>query len=103
MRRDQILPKILRHRDAPGYLGMCREEFNKTVRPFVAEFPIGAQGVGFDRYELDAWADAYIAANAIQKAPAALSKKAARDHERLASEASRAAFEEALRLVTGKK
>lgn len=46
MRRDQILPKILRHRDAPGYLGMCREEFNKTVRPFVAEFRLAPKALG---------------------------------------------------------
>jgi hypothetical protein len=48
---------------------MCRDEFNKTVRPNVREFPIGKQGVGFDRMELDVWADAYIAANAIEKHP----------------------------------
>jgi predicted DNA-binding transcriptional regulator AlpA len=62
-----ILPRILRAKQAPGYLGMCRDEFNKTVRPFVREFPIGQQGVGFDRIELDQWADAYIAARSIDK------------------------------------
>ncbi|WP_250548421.1 hypothetical protein [Pseudomonas congelans] len=46
---------------------MCRDEFNKTVRPNVREFPIGKQGVGFDRLELDAWADVYIAANSVDK------------------------------------
>jgi hypothetical protein len=46
---------------------MCRDEFNNAVRPNVREFPIGKRGVGFDRVELDAWADAYIAANAIEK------------------------------------
>ncbi|WP_371857823.1 hypothetical protein [Pseudomonas sp. NFACC04-2] len=48
---------------------MCRDEFNRTVRPNVQEFPIGKLGIGFDRLELDAWADAYIAANAIEKHP----------------------------------
>jgi hypothetical protein len=53
--------------DAPGYLGMCRDEFNKTVRPNVREFPIGKQGVAFDRIDLDEWADAYIESKAIEK------------------------------------
>ncbi|MBF8639987.1 MULTISPECIES: hypothetical protein [Pseudomonas] len=46
---------------------MNRDEFNKTVRPYVREFPIGQRGIGFDRQELDAWADDYIKRNAIQK------------------------------------
>lgn len=46
---------------------MCRDEFNKTVRPNVREFPIGKQGIGFDRLELDRWADAYIAACSTDK------------------------------------
>jgi hypothetical protein len=50
------------------YLGMYRDEFNKTVRPNVREFPIGKQGIGFDRIELDQWADAYIESMAIEKA-----------------------------------
>lgn len=62
-----VQPRILRFSQAPTYLGMCRDEFNKTVRPNVREFPIGKQGVGFDRLELHAWADAYISANAIDK------------------------------------
>ncbi|WP_236010208.1 hypothetical protein [Pseudomonas paraversuta] len=61
-------PRFLRAMDAPGYLGMCRDEFNKTVRPNVREFPIGKQGIGFDRLELDAWADAYVESKSIEKA-----------------------------------
>ncbi|WP_256591144.1 MULTISPECIES: hypothetical protein [unclassified Pseudomonas] len=63
-----VPPRFIRAMDAPGYLGMCRDVFNKTVRPNVREFPIGKQGVGFDRIELDQWADAYIEAMAIEKA-----------------------------------
>ncbi|MCU1725471.1 hypothetical protein NTD86_00525 [Pseudomonas sp. 7P_10.2_Bac1] len=63
-----IPPRFLRAMDAPGYLGMCRDEFNKTVRPHVREFPIGKQGVGFDRLELDAWADSYVERKSIEKA-----------------------------------
>ena len=60
-------PRILRASAAPRYLGMCRTEFNKTVRPYVREFRIGVQGIGFDREELDAWADAYISRAIIEK------------------------------------
>jgi predicted DNA-binding transcriptional regulator AlpA len=69
MTKPLVQPRILRLYQAPTYLGMCRDVFNKTVRPNVQEFPIGKQGIGFDRLELDAWADAYIAANAIEKHP----------------------------------
>lgn len=62
-----ILPRFIRAGDAYGYLGMCREEFKNTVRPHVREFPIGKQGVAFDRHELDQWADAYIERMAIEK------------------------------------
>lgn len=67
MSKLTIQPRFLRAHQAPGYLGMCRDVFNKTVRPYVREFPIGKQGVGFDRIELDQWADAYIAAHSIPK------------------------------------
>jgi predicted DNA-binding transcriptional regulator AlpA len=60
-------PRFLRASTAPAYLGMCREEFNKTVRPNVREFPIGKQGVGFDRIELDQWADSWAESMAIEK------------------------------------
>lgn len=43
-----ILPRILRLRDAPAYLGMNRNRFNTEVRPNVIEIPIGEHGVGFD-------------------------------------------------------
>ena len=62
-----IQPRILRASEAPKYLGMCRAVFDQTVRPYVNEFPIGTRGVGFDRLELDQWADAYILANSITK------------------------------------
>ncbi|WP_215731554.1 MULTISPECIES: hypothetical protein [unclassified Pseudomonas] len=65
---SSIQPRFIRFGDAPGYLGMCRDEFNKTVRPSVREFPIGKQGVAFDRIELDEWADAYVERKSIEKA-----------------------------------
>jgi len=55
-----LLPRVLRLRDAPGYLGMDRNRFNAEVRPGLTEIPIGEQGIAFDRFELDAWVDEYI-------------------------------------------
>lgn len=55
-----IIPRLLRMKDAPSYLGMDKNRFNKEVRPYLTEIPIGIQGIAFDHYELDAWADDYI-------------------------------------------
>lgn len=41
IKASSIPPRFIRFMDAPGYLGMCRDEFNETVRPNVREFPIG--------------------------------------------------------------
>jgi hypothetical protein len=51
----EILPKIIRLRDAPAYLGMNKNHFNAEVRPYLTEIPIGEIGIGFDRLELDQW------------------------------------------------
>ena len=59
----QIVPRLLRLRDAPAYLGMDRNRFNKEVRSLVTEIRIGNQGIAFDRLELDAWVDQYKARN----------------------------------------
>lgn len=55
----RLLPRVLRSKDAPAYLGMDRNRFNKEVRPGLVEVPIGKQGIGFDRFDLDAWFDDY--------------------------------------------
>ena len=52
-----ILPRIIRIRDAPLYLGMDKNRFNAEVRPSLTEIKIGTQGVAFDRLELDSWVD----------------------------------------------
>ena len=54
-----FLPRFIRFRDAPSYLGMDRDRFNTEVRPRLTEIPIGTQGIAFDRLDLDAWADEY--------------------------------------------
>jgi hypothetical protein len=58
-----LLPRLLRFRDAPRYLGMDRNRFNAEVRPFITNIPIGRQGIAFDRLELDAWVDEYKSRN----------------------------------------
>ena len=54
-----ILPRVLRLKDAPHYLGMDIHRFNAEVRPYVQQVSIGIQGIGFDRLDLDAWFEQY--------------------------------------------
>ena len=42
---------------------MDRNRFNREVRPYLTQIPIGLQGVAFDRLELDDWADDHIRRN----------------------------------------
>ncbi|MCG7932702.1 MAG: hypothetical protein N0E44_22035 [Candidatus Thiodiazotropha lotti] len=58
-----LIPRLLRLRDAPHYLGMDRNRFNNEVRPYLTEIPIGEQGIAFDRLEIDGWVDEYIQRN----------------------------------------
>ena len=58
-----LSPRLVRFRDAPGYLGMDRNRFNREVRPRLITIPIGRQGIAFDRLELDAWVDDYVSCN----------------------------------------
>jgi len=62
-RTSAFLPRLVRFRDAPAYLGMDRNRFNTEVRPGLTEIPIGRQGIAFDRLELDAWVDDYKSRN----------------------------------------
>jgi hypothetical protein len=58
-----FLPRFIRLRDAPAYLGMDKNRFNREVRPLLAVIPIGTQGIAFDRLDLDSWADDYKSRN----------------------------------------
>jgi hypothetical protein len=60
---QRLLPRLVRLKDAPFYLGMDRNRFNSLVRPELNEVSIGKQGIAFDRLDLDAWADDYITRN----------------------------------------
>jgi hypothetical protein len=59
----RFLPRFVRLRDAPNYLGMDRNRFNVIVRPHLVAIPIGKQGIAFDRLDLDDWADQYKSRN----------------------------------------
>ena len=58
-----LLPRLIRLKDASGYLGMDRNKFNADVRPYLTEIPLGKQAIAFNRLELDAWVDDYIERN----------------------------------------
>lgn len=58
-----IIPRCIRLKLAPQYLGMDKETFNKNVRPHLTEIPIGERGVGFDRLDLDEFFDNYKSRN----------------------------------------
>ena len=60
---NQLLPRFIRFRDAPFYLGMDRNRFNAEVRPHLTKIPIGSRGIAFDRLELDAWVEDYKSRN----------------------------------------
>jgi hypothetical protein len=77
-----LLPRFIRLRDAPFYLGMDRNRFNAEVRQLLTSIPIGRQGIAFDRLELDAWVEEYISRNG---RPAAIRRKPWDVEERRAS------------------
>ena len=58
---SETVPRLIRFRDAPSYLGMNKNLFNEQVRPYLIELPIGSHGIAFDRLDLDAWVDHYKA------------------------------------------
>lgn len=59
----RLLPRVIRLRDAPFYLGMDRNRFNTEVRRYLTNIPIGERGIAFDRLELDAWVEDYVSRN----------------------------------------
>jgi hypothetical protein len=61
--RMHLLPRLIRFKQAPSYLAMDKNRFNREVRPFVTEIRIGIQGIAFDRLELDAFAEQYKKCN----------------------------------------
>jgi hypothetical protein len=85
-----VLPRFIRHRDAPRYLGMDRHRFNAEVRPTLTEIPIGEQGIAFDRLDLDDWAEDYKARNGRRPKAAKLEDDVCRSVDKCRGSASRA-------------
>jgi hypothetical protein len=56
-----VLPRLIRYRDAPGYLGMDRNRFDAEVRPQLTEVPMGPRSIVFDRHDLDDWREGFEA------------------------------------------
>ena len=54
-----LLPRLIRLKNIPQYLGMDRRIFNKLIRPHLIEIPVGTHGKAFDRLEIDNWIDQY--------------------------------------------
>jgi len=108
-----VIPRLIRLRDAPRYLGMDVNRFNAEVRPYLTEIPIGKQGIAFDRIDLDAWADQYKTRNGrpgkrkgankpwdVRRYPASSTGKGNGISTRLSEEEE---FAKALERVTSKK
>jgi hypothetical protein len=76
-----MICRIIRLRDAPAYLGMDKNRYNAEVRPHLTEIPIGKQGIGFDRLELDAWVDEYVARNGRPARSKGVSTWDAKEHQ----------------------
>ena len=74
-------PRLIRLRDAPNYLGMDKNRFNKEVKPSLSVIPIGKRGIAFDRLDLDVWVDDYKQCNG---RPAKRSKRLWGEKERRA-------------------
>jgi hypothetical protein len=94
MSPPNLLPRLIRLRDAPRYLGMDKNRFNREVRPRVKFVQIGTQGVAFDRLELDAWADDYVRRNGrhpagSKKSESARTRQTAKSHRARCSLARR--------------
>src|SRR5580698_7546474 len=62
-----FLPLFIRLRDAPAYLGMDKNRFNRDIRPLLNVIPIGTQGIAFDRLDLDSGPTTIRAATGIPR------------------------------------
>ena len=58
--KHAVVPRILRIGEAPAYLGMSRDVFDREVRPQLRVIDIGKKGKGVDRAQLDDIADEWF-------------------------------------------
>ena len=56
-------PRVIRHKDAPTYLGVNINYFDRKIRPDLPEIQFGPQMIGYDKIDLDRWLDDYKARN----------------------------------------
>ena len=54
---SSMSPRWLYPADAHAYLAMSKNLFEKLVRPYVAEIPLGNQRLAYDKHDLDRFAD----------------------------------------------
>ena len=85
-------PRLIRLRDAPFYVGMDRNQFNKKLRPNLTEIPIGKQGIAFDRLDLDAWVDHHIDRNGRRPKVTKLEDDPCQNETKCLDSASKAGF-----------
>ena len=52
-----IIPRFIRAKEAPAYLGMDRNKFNRDIKPQLTVIELGKQSRAYDRLDLDAVAD----------------------------------------------
>ena len=112
MTESVLIPRLIRYKQAPFYLGMDRNRFNKEVRPYLTEIPIGIQGIAFDRLDLDAWVDQYKSRNGRLSHPTGEKTWDAKQHQDSTNvevsgistkKSEEAAFVKALAQATSKK
>ena len=44
----KVEPRVIRHKDAPTYLGVNINYFDKNIRPDITEIKFGPQMIGYD-------------------------------------------------------
>jgi len=58
-KNEHLVPRLIKLRDALNYLSMDINFFDKEVRPFLIEIPVGLHEKAFDRFDLDNWINHY--------------------------------------------
>ena len=57
---DNLQPRFVRQKDAPGFFGVTRQTFDRMIRPYLTEIWLGdsaQSGIVYDIYDLNAHAD----------------------------------------------
>ena len=62
-KRVTLLPRFIRYRDAPAYLGMDRHRFDQEIRPYLTLIRMGKQAIAFCRLEVEDVAAQYMERN----------------------------------------